>query len=236
MQSLTSAWLAFLVFSCSATAEQQVAVPGPRVDNGQTGSPSAQCVEKECAATAQDMAASFSEPRVAPNFVAASCQPPDQRQPTQHCRCDQAQGEPYRFSAVFDGCQLRGRGGLCLLSSREFQVCSLDTAAGGGSSGASSTDPNSCERTCALAQARLQMDAERKRTTAEVRFSGCVPPPPNSTLYTLPLCRMVLRVDDECFANNYEAWLNERPVNCGLPDQTLVAPWLDEAGSGGSSN
>jgi hypothetical protein len=165
----------------------------------------------------------------APTFVGASCHPPStgpaelDTRPTVFCRCDQSDGGFILISDVSlgIGCELRGRGGFCLFDDTEFSGCDV-------------ADPHSCDETCSTVQSRLAADAA-KRLSAEVRFSGCVPPPPSSG--GLASCGIVLEVDDQCFTNGQGgAVLDNEPVDCALSDAEILSPESSTGAAGRGSS
>jgi hypothetical protein len=163
-----------------------------------------------------------------PTFVGSSCHPPDtgpaslDTRPTVYCRCDQNDGGFFLISDVNlgPGCEVRGRGGFCILDNGELAGCEP-------------SDSHSCESICSLLQSRLAADAA-KTFSAEIRFSGCIAPPPDSVLYSEPRCGTVLRVDDRCYTNHFQgSVLAEEPVDCALSDQEILSPGSSTSGDAG---
>lgn len=217
-----------LTIACSSAADRFDPSPEPQSDNGQTGSPSYLCTEEDCAATAQEILDSLAQSSPAPTFVGASCHPPDtgpaeaDTRPTIYCRCDQSDGGFFLISdtSLGVGCEVRGRGGFCIFDDRDFTGCDVN-------------DPHSCDATCSTLQSRLEADAANN-PSAELRFSGCVPPPPSSPSGTMKRCGVVLRMDGRCFTNDDGgAVLKNEPVDCSLSDQQILSPWSGDSGDGG---
>jgi hypothetical protein len=165
-----------------------------------------------------------------PTFVGSSCHPPDtgparlDTRPTVYCRCDQSAGGFFLISdaSLGPGCEARGRGGFCIFHDGDFAGCDP-------------SDSHSCESTCSVLQSRLTADAA-KTFSAEIRFSGCIAPPPGSVLDSQPRCGTVLRVDGRCYTNDFHgSALAEEPVDCALSDQEILSPGSstgEDAGEG----
>jgi hypothetical protein len=229
--------------ACSTSRSSPIDQP----ENGQTGSPGYECIDTQCAASAQDWLERLDDV-VQPTFVESHCRganlgPADSKSlNVQHCQCVEADGGVWLVAADGDSMggssafpatsSSSGSGGAgasgddsavvaseaCLVWGRGHLGCVFPASA---APSCSPSEPGSCETTCARVEQGFAQDAARK-LDAEIQFAACRPRDPGGDPKG-GRCDQLARINGDCYATLSSGFFGAIPYDCSLSDEEIFA-------------